>query len=94
MEYICTIWNNYYNDYLKVGSHATSLERTPSGPEGSSGSYEKRVLWGAWPFFGHEENEIFRIFGLPAVVETNIDVGSDKIILSSNRPTMETQAIC
>ena len=52
------------------------------------------MLWGAWPFFGHEENEIFRIFGLPAVVETNIDVGSDKIILSSNRPTMETQAIC
>ena len=45
-------------------------------------------------FFGIYKNELFRFFGLPAVVETNIDVGSDKIILSSNRPTMETQAIC
>jgi hypothetical protein len=31
---------------------------------------------------------------LPAVVETNIDIGSDKIILSGNRSTMEAQAIC
>ena len=44
-------------------------------------------------FLGYK-NVLFCFFVLPVVVETNIDVGSDKIILSSNRPTMEAQAIC